>query len=64
MTKKRILIASNYDDVMFTESFLNVPPVSEELGDLICIDLNDIDSDGPNFYKLVDMDYVPTFFEP
>lgn len=64
MTKKRILIASNYDDEMFTESFLNVPPVDADSGQCICNDLNNIDPEGPNYFKLVDMDYIPTFFTP
>ena len=64
MTKKRILIASNYDDELFTESFYDFPPVETDHGQSICDDLNSTDPMGPRHYKLVDVDYTPYEFTP
>ena len=63
-TMKRILIASNYDDELFTEAFLNTPPMDHLKAQLICDALNGIDAQGPNYYKPVNVDYTPTFFTP
>lgn len=64
MTMKRILIASNYDDELFTETFLDHLPVDAKRGQRICNDLNATDPLGPRYYKLVDVDYIPHEFTP
>lgn len=61
---KRIAIKSNYDSEFYFEKFLNVPAVYEQLGAVICEELNKINPDGPDFYALVPLDYRLCEFEP
>lgn len=64
MTRKRIVIASNYDDETFDESFLDVPSMPTLTAVTICGHLNNIEPDGYRYYKVVDMDYQLHKFQP
>lgn len=64
MNQRRILIASNYDDARFTETFVNLPAMDMAKASGICLTLNTINPHGPDYYMVVELDYVPNSFEP
>jgi len=62
----KVLAASNFNDEMFTESFILPFNLSELAARDIANTLNR-HLCGPTstvFYRVVENDYVPTFFEP
>ena len=65
MTERcRIATKSNFDDEMFTESFLNVPPMYKDSAQLVCNELNKINPNGPDYYACVPLDYQLYSFQP
>ena len=64
MANKRIAITSNYDDEMYTETFLQVPVMTEHLAKGICRKLNNIHPNSRDYYKPVAIDYVLYEFQP
>lgn len=64
MPMKRIAIVSNYDRETFYETWLNVPPMEEQLANKVCEQLNKIHPEGENYYTPKDMSYQLYKFEP
>lgn len=55
---KRIAVTSNYDDEMYEEVFLNVPPMEHEQAYTITGILNELNPEGPHYYKVVEPSYT------
>lgn len=61
----KIARVSNYDSEMYEEAFVeNIPTLSSEQAWKICHVLNDINPNGPDYYKPVSDKYVLYKFEP
>jgi hypothetical protein len=64
MAMKRIAIVSNFDDEMYNEQFVNVPPMREQAAADICKLLNEVNPNGRDYYRVVDLDYALHTFQP
>ena len=65
MSLVRIARVSNYDCEMYEEKFVeNIPELPLEQAWKICRVLNDINPDGPDYYKPVSINYTLYKFEP
>jgi hypothetical protein len=58
MTRKRIILSSNYDEDNFTECFFSSYSLPAEVAKTVCDALNTIDPQGSVYYKAVSTDYV------
>jgi hypothetical protein len=59
MPLKRIGRVSNYDRDQYDELLINVPPMPPHKAQEICDILNSIAPEGDDYYKPVDMGFVP-----
>lgn len=65
MTMKRIAITSNFDDEMYNEQWLNLPPMESAIAEKVCSLLNEsTDPRGPDYYQCKDLDYQLYRFKP
>lgn len=61
----KIICASNYDREDYQEKFVEpLPKLHVVIAQAICNHLNAVDESGPDYYKVVPDDYIPSVWEP
>lgn len=64
MSLVRIARTSNYDVEVYSEKFVDVPPMDEDRAWQICHLLNSLNPSGADYYQPKPLNYVLYKFEP